>query len=192
MEASDAAGAMAIVNCSEIGLVVTDLYLRIGKSRCLARVIAKSPGLGRTKLLAYTAHGKKEDRAWARRMAEGRPFQSLAEMEERADGIWWSLGPEDWREAFAAHPRIGEKGGRWSEQEQAGARDADRTALVEANHLYESRFDHIFIVCATGKSAAEMLALLQARLGNDRDQELSIAAAEQAKITRIRLEKLAA
>src|SRR3954464_4709320 len=68
IEASDAAGAMAIVNCSEIGLVVTDLYVRLGKSRCLARTIARAPGLRRTKLLAYTAHGKKEDRAWARRM----------------------------------------------------------------------------------------------------------------------------
>lgn len=128
-------------------------------------------------------------RAWARRMAEGRPFQSLAEMKERADGIWWSLGPEDWREAFAAHPRIGEKGGRWSEQEQAGAREADRTALVEANRLYESRFDHIFIVCATGKSAEEMLDLLRSRLDNDPETELRIAAEEQRKITHLRLEK---
>jgi OHCU decarboxylase len=132
-------------------------------------------------------------RAWARRMAEGRPFGSLAEMKKRSDGIWWSLGPEDWREAFAAHPRIGEKGGRWSEQEQAGAQGADRetvTALVEANRLYESRFDHIFIVCATGKTAGEMLDLLRGRLGNDPEAELRVAAEEQGKITHLRLEKL--
>ena len=68
VEASDSAAAMDIVNCSEIGLVVTELYLPVGKSRCLARVIAKSPALRRTKLLAYTAHGKREDRDWARRI----------------------------------------------------------------------------------------------------------------------------
>jgi len=126
-------------------------------------------------------------------MAEGRPFQSLAELLETGDRIWWSLRPEDWLEAFAAHPRIGEKGSRWSEQEQAEARGADAetlAALVEANRLYESRFDHIFIVCATGKTAAEILALLRERLPNDPDAELRIAAEEQRKITHLRLEKL--
>src|SRR5438045_7270107 len=68
VEATDAAAAMDIVNGSEIGLVVTDLYVRVGKARCLARAIAKSPALGRTKLLAYTGHGKKQDRDWARRI----------------------------------------------------------------------------------------------------------------------------
>jgi CheY-like chemotaxis protein len=68
VEATDAAAAMDIVNGSEIALVVTELYVRIGKSRCLARVIAKSPALRRTKLLAYTAHGKRDDRNWARRI----------------------------------------------------------------------------------------------------------------------------
>ncbi|MEA2599366.1 MAG: allantoicase [Acidobacteriota bacterium] len=132
-------------------------------------------------------------RAWANRMAESRPFQSLADLQEKSDQIWWSLGGEDWREAFAAHPRIGEKGSRWSEQEQAGARGADAETLAEliaANRDYESRFDHIFIVCATGKSAAEMLDLLRTRLGNDPETELRIAAEEQRKITHLRLEKL--
>jgi len=68
VEAPDSTAAMAIVNRSEIGLVVTELYVQVGRSRCLARVIAKSPSLQRTKLLAYTAHGKKEDRDWARRI----------------------------------------------------------------------------------------------------------------------------
>src|SRR3954451_24039325 len=105
--------------------------------------------------------------AWAQKMVERRPFQDLADLRGKSDGIWHGLAPEDWREAFAAHPRIGEKGSRWSEQEQAGARGADAetlAALIEANRVYESRFDHIFIVCATGKSAAEMLDLLRARL----------------------------
>lgn len=68
VEAQSSAAAMDIVNCSEIGLVVTDLYVRVGKSHCLARVIAKSPALRHTKLLAYTAHGKRADRDWARRI----------------------------------------------------------------------------------------------------------------------------
>jgi OHCU decarboxylase len=132
-------------------------------------------------------------RAWARRMAEGRPFQDIADLQEKSDRIWRSLDGADWREAFAAHPRIGETGSRWSEQEQAGARGADtRTlaGLIEANRVYETRFDHIFIVCATGKSAAEMLGLLRARLANDPETELRIAAEEQRKITNLRLEKL--
>ncbi|HSF39403.1 MAG TPA: allantoicase [Thermoanaerobaculia bacterium] len=134
-------------------------------------------------------------RAWTRQMAESRPFRDLAGMKDASDHIWRSLGREDWLEAFAAHPRIGEKGSRWSEAEQAGARGADRetlAALVEANRRYESRFDHIFIVCATGKSAAEMLDLLRARIDNDPETELRIAAQEQQKITNLRLEKLLA
>jgi allantoicase len=132
-------------------------------------------------------------RVWARRMAAGRPFRDRADLVRMSDGIWRSLAPEDWLEAFRAHPRIGEKGGRWSTQEQAGARAARPEVLAElaeANRRYESRFGHIFIVCATGKSAGEMLALLQERFGNDPDTELRVAAEEQRKITNLRLEKL--
>jgi allantoicase len=132
-------------------------------------------------------------RVWARRMATGRPFRDRADLLRMSDGIWWSLAPDDWLEAFRAHPRIGEKGGRWSEQEQAGARGARSEVLAdlaEANRRYESRFGHIFIVCATGKSAAEMLALLQERFANDPASELRTAAEEQRKITHLRLEKL--
>jgi allantoicase len=132
-------------------------------------------------------------RVWARRMAAGRPFRGRADLVKMSDGIWWSLAPEDWLEAFKAHPRIGEKGGRWSTQEQAGARGARPEVLaelVEANRRYESRFGHIFIVCATGKSAGEMLVLLQERIANDPATELRTAADEQRKITHLRLEKL--
>lgn len=132
-------------------------------------------------------------RAWARWMAESRPFEDLAGVQKKSDAIWRSLGGEDWREAFAAHPRIGEKGSRWSEAEQAGASDATAETLTEllaANQEYEARFGHIFIVCATGKSAAQMLSLLRHRLDNDRSIELHIAAEEQRKITNLRLEKL--
>ena len=141
-------------------------------------------------------------RAWARWMESRRPYADAADLLETADRVWESLAPADWREAFAAHPRIGEtrKDGeerfrRWSAAEQSGATGADaavRAELAEANRLYDQRFGHIFIVCASGKTAEEMLALLRQRLGNDADTELRIAAEEQRKITRLRLEKLAA
>jgi 5-hydroxyisourate hydrolase / 2-oxo-4-hydroxy-4-carboxy-5-ureidoimidazoline decarboxylase len=135
-------------------------------------------------------------------MESRRPYRDIAELLETADRVWWSLTPADWREAFAAHPRIGEKkqdqedrSRRWSEEEQsgaAGAREAVLADLAEANRIYEERFGYIFIVCATGKSAEEMLALLRARLKNDPETEVRIAAEEQRKITRLRLEKMAA
>jgi len=139
---------------------------------------------------------------WARRMVERRPFQGTSELEETADRVWRELGREDWLEAFGRHPKIGEKAAahsasaqtrRWSEEEQAGTKAARQdvlAALVEANRAYEARFGYIFIVCATGKSSEEMLALLQDRLQNDPDTELRVAAEEQRRITRLRLEKL--
>jgi OHCU decarboxylase len=137
-------------------------------------------------------------RAWAGRMTEGRPYHDAGHLFETADRVWWSLDREDWLEAFAAHPRIGEKktaadrSGRWSAQEQAGAVDAEAAVLAElaeANRTYAERFGHIFIVCATGKSAGEMLGLLRARLDNDPETEVRVAAEEQRKITRLRLTK---
>jgi OHCU decarboxylase len=120
----------------------------------------------------------------------------------KADRIWRSLGSADWLEAFQAHPRIGEKKAaaaqseearKWSAQEQSGIRDAaadTMAALAEGNRDYEQRFGFIFIVCATGKSSEEMLAILQRRLQNDAETEIAVAAEEQRKITRLRLEKL--
>ncbi len=139
---------------------------------------------------------------WARRMAARRPFRDRGELLNAADRIWWELGREDWLEAFSRHPKIGERAAarrgsqqarRWSEQEQAGtaaAREDVRAALAEANRAYAARFGYIFIVCATGKTSEEMLALLRDRLQNELRSELRIAAEEQRKITRLRLEKL--
>lgn len=140
-------------------------------------------------------------RRWARRVAEARPFSSAAELLEAAERAWWELEREDWLEAFGGHPRIGERkggaqperGARWSAQEQAGVNGAEeetRAALAEGNRAYEERFGHIYIVCATGKSAGEMLEILRARLENDPETELRVAAGEQARITRLRLERL--
>jgi OHCU decarboxylase len=132
--------------------------------------------------------------AWVRMMVVGRPFASRDDLLHRSDRTWASLRREDWLQAFAAHPRIGSRAAQgWAAGEQAGARDADSSVLTRLsvlNREYESRFGYIFIVCATGKSAAEMLALIESRLENEPGTELHVAAEEQRKITRLRLEKL--
>lgn len=141
-------------------------------------------------------------RRWIAGMLAQRPFADRGTLLEAASDVWRGLGPEDWREAFTHHPRIGDVEGlrkrfattaAWASVEQAGTASASEEvlwSLAEGNRRYEERFGHIFIVCATGKSAAEMDALLRARLGNDPEMELRIAAGEQEKITRLRLEKL--
>ncbi|MDQ4120279.1 MAG: 2-oxo-4-hydroxy-4-carboxy-5-ureidoimidazoline decarboxylase [Acidobacteriota bacterium] len=141
-------------------------------------------------------------RRWAERMTEARPFAGMDELINRAKEIWQNLEPEDWLEAFAAHPKIGarkaasqqsEQSAQWSQNEQSGvlgAENAVLSELAEANRLYEEKFGYIFIVCATGKTAEEMLALCQERLKNESLTELQTAAEEQRKITEIRLKKL--
>lgn len=131
-----------------------------------------------------------------------RPFGSRVELLTAAREEWNALESSDWREAFAHHPKIGDRDAlavrfpathELSAREQAGIADATAgvlDALAEGNRRYEEKFGYIFIVCATGKSADEMLALLEARLPNDAATELRVAAAEQAKITELRLQKL--
>jgi OHCU decarboxylase len=126
-------------------------------------------------------------------MAAERPFPDIETLLGHADRVWWSLSEGDWLEAFAAHPRIGDPAAGFSEHEQASTRDASAdllARLADANREYEQRFGHIFLICATGRSAAEMLLALNQRLGNDARTELRVAAEEQRKITRIRLERL--
>jgi len=137
--------------------------------------------------------------AWARAVAAARPFEDAAALERIAERAWWALGEADWREAFAAHPQIGARPaaghGAWAAGEQRGtaaAADATRAALAEANAAYAAKHGFIYIVCATGRSADEMLADLRARLARDTASELRTAAEEQAKITRLRLRKLVA
>ena len=139
---------------------------------------------------------------WAEAMTARRPYESIEELTRTANEIWWSLEQSDWLEAFHSHPKIGEKKAakavseeaqKWSGQEQAAVQAASQQtldSLAKLNHDYEGRFGFIFIVCATGKSAGEMVALLRERLQNDIETELPVAAAEQAKITEIRLKKL--
>ena len=133
-------------------------------------------------------------REWAGKLAASRPFATAEELAGVADKVWESLGPDGWLEAFDAHPRIGERSSSpHTTREQAGVRDADPAviaALAEGNRAYEARFGHVFLVFASGRGAAELLAELRGRLGNDPETELRVAAAEQRKITRLRLERL--
>jgi OHCU decarboxylase len=137
-------------------------------------------------------------RRWAERVAAGRPYPDLDALQAAADEVWLELGPADWLEALEAHPRIGESGGRsadWSRQEQAGVGGVDaavRERLAAGNAEYERRFGHVFLISAAGRDAAELLDALQARLGNDPETELRVAAGEHRRITRLRLEKLVA
>jgi len=131
---------------------------------------------------------------WVRQMLASRPFDGGSELLAGAETIWWGLDPQDWLEAFAAHPRIGENPkSEWARQEQAGATSAPSDtmrALAEVNREYEKRFGHIFIVFATGKTADEMLAIARQRMQNPPEQELRIAAEQQLRITKLRLMKL--
>ena len=139
---------------------------------------------------------------WASMMTMVRPFASEDELMKIAAAVWNDqqiLQTEDWLEAFSAHPKIGEtkdakaQSAEWSAVEQSGMASADerlKQELAAANRAYLEKFGFIFIVCATGKTAAEMLELCRTRLGHDRETEIANAAAEQQKITEIRLRKL--
>jgi OHCU decarboxylase len=139
---------------------------------------------------------------WTETLERHRPYASLEQLIAKANDAWWSLNETDWLEAFRSHPKIGEKKAanavsaqsqEWSAQEQQGVQNAAQEAidkLAMLNRDYEKKFGFIFIVCATGKSSDEILALLQQRLANDASTELPIAAAEQARITELRLRKL--
>jgi allantoinase len=133
---------------------------------------------------------------WAAEMTARRPYASVRQLLEKADRVWTEVTADDWLEAFRAHPRIGERSeAKWSQEEQAGARSASnatQSELATANRIYFERFGFIFIICATGRSADEMLAALRARLNNDRETELKIAAEQQRLITSLRLLKLLA
>ena len=133
---------------------------------------------------------------WAATIAAGRPYADLTALLASAEGAWSVLAPADWLEAFAAHPRIGERGGHSptaSEREQSQARLASAAtlaALAAENREYEARFGHVFLISAGGRTAEEMLQELRRRMRNGPATELQIAADEQRTITRLRLEHL--
>jgi 2-oxo-4-hydroxy-4-carboxy-5-ureidoimidazoline decarboxylase len=139
--------------------------------------------------------------AWAQGLAFCRPFKDVATLLATSDRIWRELGVADWLEAFESHPRIGDRekpraapaqSAAWSAQEQSRAAVSDdslKQALTDGNREYERKFHRIFIICATGKSAAEILEVLRRRLNNDETVELHEAAEQQRQITQIRLRK---
>ena len=143
-------------------------------------------------------------REWARRVVAARPFRDRQALFDTADRMWLGLARSDWMEAFRAHPRIGESKGpteasarqrSWSKGEQersARADDALRAELASLNDEYEAMFGFIFIICAAGLGTKQIINAMLDRMRNDGGTELRVAAGEQAKITRLRLEKLLA
>lgn len=140
---------------------------------------------------------------WVQNMIMSRPFESVQHLLALADEKWWLAGEQEWRRAFLAHPRIGDVDAlrakfaknpdAWEGGEQSGAENATEQVLVDlknGNDAYEARFGHVFLVCATGKSAGEMLAILKERMSNSPQAETLVAAGEQGKITHLRLHKL--
>jgi 2-oxo-4-hydroxy-4-carboxy-5-ureidoimidazoline decarboxylase len=140
-------------------------------------------------------------KAWARGMAARRPILDELALLASSDRVWKSLPESDWMEAFRSHPRIGEshlpvsrpaRSAAWSGEEQGRVETANedvKIAIVKANLAYEKRFDRIFIVCATGKSAVDILEILRRRLLNDETTELAEAAEQQRQIAQLRLKK---
>ena len=140
--------------------------------------------------------------AWVNRMLRFFPMEDLVELLEDAEEQWYACSETDWLEAFSHHPKIGDTNSlqnnftataQWAAEEQgvlATAPPQVITALEEANKVYYQKFGYIFIVCATGKSAEEMLDNIQNRFANDAKTEIRIAMDEQNKITLLRLQKL--
>ena len=138
-------------------------------------------------------------RAWVEQLSGGWPYPEVDAVLAASDLAIEQLDPDDVAQALAAHPRIGQRApgpsteATWSRQEQAGVVDADsgvRAALHEGNLAYEERFGHVFLICASGRSAPDMLTALRERLGNEPDTEEKVVKEELRKITRLRLERL--
>lgn len=138
---------------------------------------------------------------WVQGMLSMQPFSDVETLLRQADAIWWQLDEADWLQAFACHPKIGDiesirrkyaAQAGWSLQEQQGVQGASEAVLrglADGNAAYDAKFGFLFLVCATGKTAEQMLEILNTRLPNDRATEVRVAAGEQAKITALRLHK---
>jgi 2-oxo-4-hydroxy-4-carboxy-5-ureidoimidazoline decarboxylase len=128
-------------------------------------------------------------RRFAAAMTDGRPYQSLAAAEQATETVFSSLSWNDVLEAMEAHPRIGARASGQPAAEQSGVGDDSRAALAAGNAAYEERFGHVYLICATGLSGAQLLADLQERLANDETSERAVATAELGKITALRVRK---
>jgi 2-oxo-4-hydroxy-4-carboxy-5-ureidoimidazoline decarboxylase len=135
-------------------------------------------------------------RRWAASVVTGRPYGSVEDLFTAAIAAARELEWADVEEALDAHPRIGDRpagadrASAWSRGEQSGVGDADRAAFADGNAAYEKRFGHVFLICASGRDAGEMLADLRERLGNDPETERTVVHGELVKITELRLRKL--
>ena len=174
------------------GVARLRLFGRTERSHALLVSLARKAALAPAELAGELARACASPR-WAQLVADGAPYPDLASLMAAGDRVWRKLDAADWHAAFAAHPRIGDRAGSaWAQREQAGtaaASPAVLTALADGNRAYEARFGHVFLICATGRSADEMLAELERRMANDPATELLVAAEEQRKITRLRLVK---
>lgn len=163
----------------------------------IRRLDTLTPRLAKAALRSACASTK-----WTNAMLEARPFGSVTALLDAAKRIWATTGPDDWKEAFRAHPRIGEQRSSsergaeektWSKKEQSGMAVASpeiATEMATVNQKYEEKFGFTYIVCATGKTAAELLDIAKSRLDNAADKELEIAAGELLAIANLRLRKL--
>jgi 2-oxo-4-hydroxy-4-carboxy-5-ureidoimidazoline decarboxylase len=141
---------------------------------------------------------------WVKKMMDHFPFEDMVDLLETAEEQWFVCSEADWKEAFSHHPKIGAKEdtnknmaatAAWAKDEQAGMTSASQEvtdSIRQANEEYQIKFGYIFIVCASGMKAEEMLAMLQVRLKNSPEVEIEVAADEQNKITKLRIEKLLA
>ncbi len=141
-------------------------------------------------------------KTWVNKIMKNFPFNSIEDLKISSDRSWFSCKKEDWLEAFSHHPKIGDQSvadkkhsstADWAKQEQSAVKDAEQgilSELAKSNQSYQEKFGFIFIVCATGKTAIEMLKLLNDRINNEPEKELHIAINEQNKITHLRIDKL--
>jgi OHCU decarboxylase len=155
----------------------------------LAEFNAAEPEMAREILSACCGSNR-----WVNAMLAGRPFTTPDGLYQAAESNWWSLDSADWLEAFSKHPKIGERRvlSSWSAEEQSGMKNTAESVtgrLARKNSEYEQKFGWIFLICASGKTADEVLNELERRLLGDPRSELRTAVAEQAKITRLRLAK---
>jgi 2-oxo-4-hydroxy-4-carboxy-5-ureidoimidazoline decarboxylase len=151
---------------------------------------AAPPDAAERDLLACCASAR-----FAKAIAGGRPYLGPVEVRRAIDAEFGALSWDDIVEAMNAHPRIGDRraSAGWSAAEQSGAAQAGdqvRQALAEGNIAYEQRFGHVFLICASGLSGAEMLNQLQTRLKNDQEAERAVVRQELAKITQLRMARM--
>jgi allantoicase len=199
----DAVNVIDLEHPAHAGYLRLDIHPDGGVARIRVRGMPDRDGAGRLRLLYLNALFDEEARrffhtacaatAWVDQMMAARPYRDVETLLAKATSAFDSLSQDDWLEAFAGHPRIGERGDRVANREQSGAAGADETVLAElaeANRAYEEKHGFTYIVYATGKTADEMLAIARARLGNSREEELVNASGEQRAITETRLRRM--